>query len=274
MVPLIPTLFALLVYAYWFHLSTGSFAYLLWKYLFSVEPSSATGLALDVFVLGSCTYALAMLICFFNPTKKLLKPFKLNPKYPDKALLSVELLRSIRGLVIAWIIGVGTSRLYERDVLPSRFAVQYFSQGEEGELSLFQFLGAFAFMYFFGDTHFYWTHRILHAVPWLYKNVHKIHHQSFNPNPLSGLSMHWAESCIYFSAVPMIACFTPPYISRLLLIGLVLEPIDGHHGFGSWNIETTYNHYIHHSKFNYNFGSSPLWDHLMGTEFPTERKNN
>ena len=27
-----------------------------------------------------------------------------------------------------------------------------------------------------GDAHFYWTHRFLHAVPWLYRHVHSVHH--------------------------------------------------------------------------------------------------
>ena len=33
------------------------------------------------------------------------------------------------------------------------------------------------------------------------------------------------------------------------------------------NKEGAINHYIHHSKFNWNYGSSPLWDHIMGTNF-------
>jgi sterol desaturase/sphingolipid hydroxylase (fatty acid hydroxylase superfamily) len=49
---------------------------------------------------------------------------------------------------------------------------------------------------------------------------------------------------------------------------LIIFPLEGHNGYGSWNIESSNNHYIHHSKFNWNYGSSPLWDHLMGTNYP------
>ena len=31
------------------------------------------------------------------------------------------------------------------------------------------------------------------------------------------------------------------------------------------NVEDSYNHYLHHKNFNNNYGSSPLWDHIMGT---------
>merc|ERR1712037_857807 len=100
------------------------------------------------------------------------------------------------------------------------------------------------------DTHFYWTHRLLHT-PWLYKRVHKEHHESFNPDPFSGLSMHWAESFIYFSASILISPIVPLWVFRLLSLGQL----------GSVN------HYVHHAKFNWNYGSSPMWDHLLGTNY-------
>ena len=59
-------------------------------------------------------------------------------------------------------------------------------------------------MFLWGDFHFYWTHRLLHT-PWFYKSVHKTHHESYNPDPFSGLSMHWFESAVYFSAAPLLA---------------------------------------------------------------------
>ena len=34
------------------------------------------------------------------------------------------------------------------------------------------------------------------------ENVHSVHHESFNPNPFSGLSMHPLEGAAYYSALP------------------------------------------------------------------------
>ena len=55
---------------------------------------------------------------------------------------------------------------------------------------------------------------------------------------------------------------------RGMCIGLIIAPLEGHWGFGNWKKEGTFNHYIHHSKFNWNYGSSPMWDHIMGTQYP------
>ena len=163
--------------------------------------------------------------------------------------------------------------------------------------------------------------------------MHRTHHESFNPDPFSGLSMHPVESAIYFSSAPMVVGWGPLWLCRLMFKALVVcvpayslccrqrcvachfsppsscshvgcvslflclsprFPLEGHYGFGSWNIESSFNHYIHHSKvlsprisnachahvtntltqrmhtciqFNWNYGSSPAWDHLMGTNY-------
>ena len=60
---------------------------------------------------------------------------------------------------------------------------------------------------------------------------------------------------------------------RVLSIGLIIGPLQGHWGFGNWKKEGTFNHYIHHSKFNWNYGSSPMWDHIMGTNYPKVTRN-
>ena len=62
--------------------------------------------------------------------------------------------------------------------------------------------------------------------------------------------MHWFESAVYFSSAPMVAPFVPLWLARLTVKGLVLAPLQGHSGFGSFDSETSCNHYIHHAKFN------------------------
>ena len=102
---------------------------------------------------------------------------------------------------------------------------------------------------------------------WLYTHVHKDHHQSYNPQPFSGLSMHWFESAVYFSGDPLLALFCPLWVARLGIKSHIVFPLGGHCGHGSMKVESSCNHYIHHAKFNWNFGASPFWDRLMGTNY-------
>ena len=125
------------------------------------------------------------------------------------------------------------------------------------------------FLYLWGDFYFYITHRFLHSHNFIYLNVHKIHHESQNPTPYSGHSMHIVESTIYFlSSLSFAYLFNAPHwMFRLLHKALILFPLEGHAGFGSWNREDSHNHYLHHAFFEKNYGSSPLWDHIFGTNF-------
>jgi sterol desaturase/sphingolipid hydroxylase (fatty acid hydroxylase superfamily) len=66
-----------------------------------------------------------------------------------------------------------------------------------------------SFLVLWGDAHFYWTHRMLHAVPSLYRHVHSIHHHSRHPNALSGLCFHPVESLIYFSQLGIFFAHAP-----------------------------------------------------------------
>jgi len=80
--------------------------------------------------------------------------------------------------------------------------------------------------------------------------------------------MHPLESAIYFSAAPIMAPFVPLWVYRMIKIGLLLLPLEGHSGLG--NKADNFggeHHYIHHTKFNWNYGSSPLWDMAMGTAY-------
>jgi sterol desaturase/sphingolipid hydroxylase (fatty acid hydroxylase superfamily) len=46
-------------------------------------------------------------------------------------------------------------------------------------------------------------------------------------------------------------------------MSLILYPIPSHVGFAPFERH----HYDHHTKFNYNYGSSQLWDVVCGTTY-------
>ena len=265
-------------------------------------------------LLWAATLGLAHLV-LYALLPVLFHKYKLNREYPPLRLCCVEALRSVRGLAIAAALEVAIVEGYRADALP---LVQIFG-GDGGPLALGNpdpdadaanndgleiyiptpasvpllpiVLGGLL-LSVVEETHFYWSHRMLHAVPFLYRHVHKDHHQSFNPDPLSGLSMHPLESAIYFSAAACVAAVAPQvWLARLAVKALVLTPLQGHsgmapaaarHGRGQGGgggggggvldavFDAGIDHYIHHAKFNYNYGGNPLWDILMGTRFPED----
>jgi len=211
---------------------------------------------------------------------------KLNKKYPSNQLIFKECARSIRGVLIGTTIQVVVERLYVTKHLPlvsSKLSL-YLEQSIHTQSSSFDItccllLGALI-MVVIGETHFYFTHRLLHTT-WLYQNVHKQHHESINPDPMSGLSMHWIESTIYFSTPFFIGLVSPLWLARLMTKALLITPIQGHSGFtttikgnaiNDMVMNAGIDHYIHHAKFRYNFGANPFWDRLFGTEYPQDKK--
>ncbi|MBG1233493.1 sterol desaturase family protein [Aestuariivirga litoralis] len=124
------------------------------------------------------------------------------------------------------------------------------------------------------ETHWYMGHRFLH-LPFFYKHVHSIHHNSVNPSPWSSLSMHPVEQMMFFSAA-LIHLVVPshPILAMYSLMFSGLGAIVGHIGYEK--IETksdgaaidthAYTHYLHHKYFEVNYGDAliPL-DKIFGT---------
>jgi len=126
------------------------------------------------------------------------------------------------------------------------------------------------------ETHFYFTHRLIHWKP-LYKTIHHIHHLNINPGPWSGLAMHPVEHIIYFS-VPLILFIIPsnPLHFFFITAQLATGPAHGHLGFegplfdGKLAIGD-YFHYLHHKHFTCNFGGRTIpWDRWLGVYFGGE----
>ena len=135
----------------------------------------------------------ATLLLYTDPGKTYMKASKLNPRYPQCSLMAKEFARSVRGVLIATAWEAAAYSLYAAGTLPGPACPVILVADSAGEVGIGALVLLVVLAYIWGDAHFYWSHRLLHT-PLLYRTVHKVHHQSFNPDPLSGLSMHWLES--------------------------------------------------------------------------------
>ena len=123
------------------------------------------------------------------------------------------------------------------------------------------------------EFHFFCIHRLIH-MPFLYRYVHSVHHNSVNPSPFSSLAMHPVEHLLYprrDGVAPDNPVQPDDRSLSAAFRGLRSDP--GHIGFEKIEIgeETAmdshaYIHYLHHKKFEVNYGDGliPL-DKWFGT---------
>ena len=106
------------------------------------------------------------------------------------------------------------------------------------------------------DIHFYIAHRFIH-IRAIYKYVHSLHHRNADPEPFSGMTMHPIEHLYYFSNV-FVPCLYLDGLSPLIFLWcfthLTIAPGAGHSGFED-NFQADQYHYVHHAKFECNYGS-------------------
>lgn len=146
------------------------------------------------------------------------------------------------------------------------------------------------FVAYWREIHFYCAHRGMH--PWwdrengllsgdvgafLYRHVHSLHHKSYNPGPWSGLSMHPVEHFLYYSCATLPPLFISVHPLHFLYTKFHADiaPIGGHSGMDEPVAGSDY-HYLHHAKFECNYGVPfPVnLDKIFGTwvEWETYKK--
>mmetsp|Transcript_11278 Transcript_11278/g.1010 ORF Transcript_11278/g.1010 Transcript_11278/m.1010 type:complete len:140 (+) Transcript_11278:589-1008(+) len=129
------------------------------------------------------------------------------------------------------------------------------------------------------DFSFYWAHRILHTFPFLYKKVHKIHHEFVNSVSISSSYAHPIEY-ILGNSVPtalgfMILGNKCHFVTYLIWLGIRLfETIDGHCGYEfSWSPyrliplsgSSEYHNYHHSHNVGTYCSFFTFWDTIFGT---------
>ena len=218
---------------------------------------------------ASCYGSAALLVLHTSSPLRCLRYGKLAPTW---AVLQHECLYCACSIVIAsfydaiihWDVetGAGWTNVHRR---LDRFSYSFSIMGVVGAALL-------------AEAHFFWTHRLMHWSTWLYVNVHKVHHVSHDPNPLSGISFHPIEGGVYFSSVLLGAFLLPMNLSffRAWRTALFLAPIGGHLGLGTarvWPLHmVSHYHHIHHTKVHCNYGGFILWDWLCGTTYDDWRR--
>jgi len=107
---------------------------------------------------------------------------------------------------------------------------------------------------FWREFHFYFAHRFIH-IRVLYKFVHSLHHRNTSPDPFSGLCMHPVEHLYYFSCIaPSLFFYMSPFHFLWNGLHLLLSPAASHSGWEDHWQSDQY-HYLHHSKFECNYGT-------------------
>ena len=127
------------------------------------------------------------------------------------------------------------------------------------------FIAFFFVIRFWQSFHFYWIHRLIHH-PWLFKNVHHLHHRNISVGPWSGLAMHPVEHVLYYSGI-LIHFALPSHPLHVIfhMFSLSLGAVFSHSGFHKILVhdkETikagSFHHQLHHKYFECNYGSEEI----------------
>jgi len=113
--------------------------------------------------------------------------------------------------------------------------------------------------------HFYFAHRFIH-LRFMYKYIHSLHHRNTDIEPFSGLCMHLIEHLYYFSCVlPSLVFHMSPLHFLWNGMHLLLSPAASHSGWED-HVQSDQFHYLHHNKFECNYGSASVpMDSIFGT---------
>lgn len=153
------------------------------------------------------------------------------------------------------------------------------------------FLGSFVVMLLLHDAYFYWTHRLSHKSRWLFRRVHRIHHQVTNPTPFADIMFHPVDALIHAGFVPLFLFTLPlhPFAFGLFLTFVTVINALGHIGYEvipeGWrtnpvlrHVSRAAAHNAHHALVHGNYGLYfTIWDRLLGssqTEWATDEQKS
>ncbi len=127
------------------------------------------------------------------------------------------------------------------------------------------FIALFLLIPVWESFYFYWIYRFLH-IPFLYKQVHALHHRNINVGPWSGMAMHPVVHLIFLGSVLIHFVFAAHPLHILYhLQYYALTAATAHTGFERMLVKDknrlklgTFHHQMHHRYFECNYGSLEL----------------
>jgi sterol desaturase/sphingolipid hydroxylase (fatty acid hydroxylase superfamily) len=212
---------------------------------------------------------------FFAVAHALFRNWKIQPNGWKLKRAGIEILVAAIGGPITGILFGGLSRLIS--MLPPSIHAHM----NPAPAAWWVILLEYAFFFFAFDTWFYWWHRAMH-IGRFYTVVHKVHHWTTSPSPLTTFSVTPFESLINGGFLPIFAAFMPLHTASMTFIGpsFLVMGIYVHLGYEflprwwnrtwltKWFISATF-HDQHHKYFKYNFGGfTTIWDWICGTVRP------
>lgn len=174
--------------------------------------------------------------------------------------IAKEIRRSLLAIAIFGVYGVLTVELYRAGIVsvawdapPARIAIDV------------------VLLFLWNELHFFACHRLLHT-RWLYRNVHRIHHESVTPTPFSTYSFHWIESALLGSVMltaMLIGAFSVWALLSLPVFSILFNTI-GHWNYnvfaGTERRSASVEHSRHHQRVSGNYGFYlPYLDRLFQT---------
>jgi sterol desaturase/sphingolipid hydroxylase (fatty acid hydroxylase superfamily) len=205
---------------------------------------------------------------FYCWKKEAMSDNKLQPVFPGKRQVELEITYSLRTLLI-----YSAASWFFLDWLMAGKTMHY---REVADFGWGYLIGSFLGMVLLHDMYFYWSHRIMHH-PRVFRWTHRTHHNFRNPTPWCAFAFHPIEAVVSMGIIPLIVFFIPwhYYAFGAFITFMNFYDIYIHLGFrlpGFRRLKLPYTaelHDLHHTGKPGNYGLYfTFWDRLMGTYRP------
>merc|ERR1711936_1196283 len=203
---------------------------------------------------------------YFSPLQAKLHKYKMNPVYPSMTQFKHDAFYTPLASCFAAVIEIFLCHYWATGALPMQRSL--------ASAPILHTILALTITHW-RIPHFHAMHRAMH--PWktssipdigkfLYRQVHALHHKSYNPTAFSGTNMHPIEATLYYSAALIpVSLGVHPVHALAVIVDCAMGAWLGHDGF-MWPGSGDYFHMLHHKHFDCNYGAMhvPL-DWLLGT---------